>query len=59
MKSADLIREVEAVGWTLNRIRGSHHIFRHANRPGHVTMPHPKKNLGKGLLASVRKQAGL
>lgn len=59
MKSADLIREVEAVGWTLNRIRGSHHIFRHADRPGHVTIPHPKKNLGKGLVASVRKQAGL
>ncbi len=58
MKSADLIREVEAVGWTLNRIRGSHHIFRHANRPGHVTIPHPKKDLGKGLVASVRKQAG-
>jgi predicted RNA binding protein YcfA (HicA-like mRNA interferase family) len=59
MKSADLIREVVAVGWTLNRIRGSHHIFRHADRPGHVTIPHPKKNLGKGLVASVRKQAGL
>jgi predicted RNA binding protein YcfA (HicA-like mRNA interferase family) len=59
MKSADLIREVEAVGWTLNRIRGSHHIFRHADRPGHVTIPHPRKDLGKGLVASVRKQAGL
>jgi predicted RNA binding protein YcfA (HicA-like mRNA interferase family) len=59
MKSADLIREIRASGWTLGRVRGSHHIFVHAKRPGHVTIPHPKKDLGKGLVAAIRKQAGL
>jgi len=59
MKSADLIRELKAAGWTLDRVRGSHHVFRHPDRPGHVTVPHPKKDLGKGLVAAIRKQAGL
>jgi predicted RNA binding protein YcfA (HicA-like mRNA interferase family) len=59
MKSADLVAELLAAGWTLDRVRGSHHIFRHPSRPGHVTVPHPKKDLGKGLVAAIRKQAGL
>ncbi len=59
MKSADLIREIRAIGWELDRVRGSHHVFRHAERPGHVVVPHPKKNLGKGLVAAIRKQSGL
>ncbi len=59
MKSAALIREITKAGWTLDRIRGSHHIFVHKERPGHVTIPHPKKDLGKGLVAAIRKQARL
>jgi predicted RNA binding protein YcfA (HicA-like mRNA interferase family) len=59
MTSRDLMREVEQAGWYLHRIRGSHHIFNHAERPGHVSIPHPKKDLGKGLIAAVRKQAGI
>ncbi len=58
MKSADLIRELNAAGWKLDRIRGSHHVFRHPDRPGHIVVPHPKKDLGKGLVAAIRKQAG-
>jgi predicted RNA binding protein YcfA (HicA-like mRNA interferase family) len=59
MKSAELIRDLKAAGWVLDRVRGSHHVFVHADRPGHVTVPHPKKDLGKGLVAAIRKQAGL
>lgn len=59
MKSADLIRELAAAGWVLDRVRGSHHVFIHPSRPGHVVVPHPKKDLGKGLVAAIRKQAGL
>ncbi|MEP7348364.1 MAG: type II toxin-antitoxin system HicA family toxin [Sphingorhabdus sp.] len=54
-----MIREIQAVGWTLNRVRGSHHIFTHPDLPGHVSVPHPKKDLGKGLVAAIRKQAGI
>jgi predicted RNA binding protein YcfA (HicA-like mRNA interferase family) len=59
VKSAALIKELEAAGWVLNRVRGSHHVFSHPLRPGHVTVPHPKKDLGKGLVAAIRNQAGL
>lgn len=59
LKSADLIRELEQAGWTLRRMVGSHHIFVHVTRPGHITVPHPKKDLGKGLVHKIRKQAGL
>jgi len=59
MKSTDLIRELVAAGWYLDRVRGSHHVFRHAVRPGIVVVPHPKKDLGKGLVAAIRTQAGL
>jgi predicted RNA binding protein YcfA (HicA-like mRNA interferase family) len=59
VKSADIIKELKAAGWMLHRIRGSHHVFRHPVRPGIVVVPHPKKDLGVGLLAAIRKQAGL
>ena len=59
LKSADLIRELEQAGWTLRRTVGSQHIFVHVTRPGHITVPHPKKDLGKGLVHKIRKQAGL
>ena len=59
MKSAELIRELKAAGWVLDRVRGSHHVFKHSTRPGHVVVPHPKKDLGPGLVTAIRKQAGL
>ncbi len=59
VKSAVLIRELTEAGWMLVRVRGSHHVFRHASRTGRVVVPHPKKDLGKGLVAAIRKQAGL
>lgn len=42
----------------LDRVRGSHHVFKHPDH-GHVVVPHPKKDLGVGLVAAIRKQAGL
>jgi predicted RNA binding protein YcfA (HicA-like mRNA interferase family) len=59
MKSADLIRLLETDGWTLDRVRGAHHVFRHPAKPGIVVVPHPKKDLGTDLIAAIRKQAGL
>jgi predicted RNA binding protein YcfA (HicA-like mRNA interferase family) len=59
MKSGDLIEELLAAGWQLERIRGSHHVFKHPSRPGHIVVPHPKKDLGRGLVASIKRQAGL
>ena len=59
MKSTDLIKQLKAAGWTLDRVRGSHHMFKHPTRPLTITVPHPRKDLGTGLVARIRKDAGL
>lgn len=59
MNSSDLIREIQRAGWRIDRVNGSHHIFKHPNRPGIVVIPHPKKDLGTGLVKVIRKQAGI
>jgi predicted RNA binding protein YcfA (HicA-like mRNA interferase family) len=59
VKSADLIKRLERANWVLDRIRGSHHVFKHPMHQGHIVVPHPKKDLGKGLLRAIMKQAGL
>ncbi len=59
MNSRALIRELEAAGWVLARTRGSHHVFRHASRQGTVVVPHPRKDLGPGLIRAIRRAAGM
>ena len=59
MKSAELIRELLSAGRRLDRLRGSHHVFKHPQWGGIVVVPHPKQDLGIGLLAAIRKQARL
>ncbi len=59
MNSKDVIRMLEEDGWKEVRVTGSHHHFKHAEKPGLVTVPHPKKDLPIGTLNSILKQAGL
>ena len=59
MRSAELIKMLEAEGWLLRAVRGSHHVFSHLQRGGHISVPHPKKDLGLGLVHKLLKQAGL
>lgn len=59
MNSKALIKELESNGWALDRVRGSHYIFRHPDYPYPLPVPHPKKDLPKGTLAAIRKQGGL
>jgi len=54
-----VIQAVEAAGWRLIRVRGSHHHYRHPDKPGIVTVPHPKKDLPTGTLRSIERQAGI
>jgi predicted RNA binding protein YcfA (HicA-like mRNA interferase family) len=59
VKSGDRIWEPTKSGWRLDRVRGSHHVFRHRDHGNHIVVPHPKKDLGAALVAAIRKQAGL
>jgi predicted RNA binding protein YcfA (HicA-like mRNA interferase family) len=58
MTFADLIRLLKAHGFHVVSIRGSHHKLRNAADVT-VIVPHPKKELGRGLVAAIKKQAGV
>lgn len=59
MTSKELLLELEADGWQVVRIKGSHHQLKHPSKPGTITVPHPKKDLGVGLVRAIKRQAGL
>ena len=56
--SRDVIRTLERAGWQLQRIKGSHHHFKHPTRSGLVTVPHPKAHIPRRTLNYIVKQAG-
>ncbi len=49
MNGAEIIRKREKAGWVLRGVKGSHHIYVQPQRGGHISVPHPKKDFGKGL----------
>jgi predicted RNA binding protein YcfA (HicA-like mRNA interferase family) len=59
LKSARLINVIKQDGWNLVRTKGSHHHFKHPTKKGIVTIPHPKKDIPKGTVANILRQAGL
>jgi predicted RNA binding protein YcfA (HicA-like mRNA interferase family) len=60
MKVRDVIKQLERDGWFLDRTRGSHRQYKHARKPGLVTLPgKPGDELAPGTLNSIFKQAGL
>jgi predicted RNA binding protein YcfA (HicA-like mRNA interferase family) len=59
MDSRTIIRKLEAAGWELVRVKGSHHQFRHPAHPNRVTVQHPRKDVPIGTLKSIEKQSGL
>ena len=59
VNSKELIKELIKDGWFEDRVNGSHHVFKHPVKPGHLSVPHPKKDLGPGLVAKLKKAAGL
>lgn len=59
MDSKELIKQLTKAGWTLRGVKGSHHIFTHPEQGGHISVPHPKTDMGIGLVHQILKQAGL
>jgi predicted RNA binding protein YcfA (HicA-like mRNA interferase family) len=59
LSSRDIIRTLEADGWILDHVSGSHHIFRHPTKRGPVVVPHPRKALKRGTRRAGQKLAGL
>ncbi|GBC64036.1 type II toxin-antitoxin system HicA family toxin [Desulfonema ishimotonii] len=59
MTSKKIIRNLEADGWYLVKTRGSHAQYKHPEKKGRVTVPHPKKEIPLGTLKRIEKQADL
>ncbi len=51
---------LEADGWYVSRINGSHHQFKHPTKKGTVTIAiHGNAELPRGTKSGILKQAGL
>jgi predicted RNA binding protein YcfA (HicA-like mRNA interferase family) len=59
LDSREIIRRLERDGWRLVRTRRSHRQYKHPDKPGLVTVPHPRRDFPIGTLRSILKQAGL
>jgi predicted RNA binding protein YcfA (HicA-like mRNA interferase family) len=60
MSGKELAKLLEANGWNLLRIQGSHHIYGQAGNPARISVPiHRKQDMKIGLLRSLLKTAGL
>ena len=57
--SRRLIKMLEAAGWHEVGVVGSHHHFKHAEKPGKLQVPHPKKDLPFGTARRIMQDAGL
>ena len=54
--SKNIVKRLEAEGWTLVSVKGSHHKFRKGSIT--VIIPHPKKDLPIGTARSIAKIVG-
>ncbi len=60
MNVREVIMLLEADGWELVRVKGSHRQYRHQEKVGRVTVAgNLNDDLAAGTLNSVFKQAGL
>lgn len=60
MKVAELLKLLQADGWRVVRIRGSHRQLRHSTKPGLVTVAgKPSADIPRGTLNAILKQAQL
>jgi len=58
MNSRQVISMLQAAGWQLRRVKGSHHVYgKEGRRP--VVVPHPEKDLPIGTIKAIEKQSGV
>ena len=60
MKTREVIRELLADGWYLDRQRGSHRHYKHPTKPGTITISKKDgEDMKDWLVRQIRTQAGL
>jgi predicted RNA binding protein YcfA (HicA-like mRNA interferase family) len=59
MNSREIIAALAKAGWVEVGQKGSHLQFKHPEKPGRVTVPHPSRDIPIGTLRSIERQSGL
>jgi predicted RNA binding protein YcfA (HicA-like mRNA interferase family) len=59
LTSQKIIKILERKGFVLDRAKGSHRIYYHPESKRRVIIPYHKKDLPKGTLMEILKQAGI
>jgi|tagenome__1003787_1003787.scaffolds.fasta_scaffold16844708_1 predicted RNA binding protein YcfA (HicA-like mRNA interferase family) len=60
LTARDVLRALRKAGFTVARVRGSHHHLRHSGRPAaRVVVPVHSGDLPPGTVRAIIKQAGL
>ena len=59
LTSQKVIKILERNGFVLDRTKGSHRIYYHSESKRRVIIPYHKKDLPKGTLMEILKQAGI
>ncbi len=54
-----VIKVLEKSGFILDRTKGSHHIYYHPKTKRRVVVPLHKKDLPRGTLLEILRQAGM
>ena len=57
VNSRQLIKKLKAEGWKKSGGKGDHEKFKHPKKPGHVVIPHPRKDIRIGTLRNIYRQA--
>ena len=57
MNSEQLIKKLKAEGWKKVGGKGDHEKFKHPQKPGHVVIPHLRKDIRIGTLSNIYRQA--
>ena len=58
MTGKEVIAKLRHEGWSLDRVRGSHHILTKDGRAVPVPV-HGSRDLGAGLVAAIQRQSGI
>lgn len=59
LTSRQLITILKNRGFLLDHITGSHYVFYHPAKQRRVTVPYHSRDIAKGTLLSILKQAGI
>jgi predicted RNA binding protein YcfA (HicA-like mRNA interferase family) len=59
MDSRIVLAVLKAAGWQPVAHEGSHVQLKHPDKPGRVTVPHPKRDLPLGTLKGIERQVGI